>query len=181
MPLVRKLSFLCIQMNYTVEDVKNIRLTRTLLQVLLHYLYFVFKGYFAKYKKVYNDITLYDNGIEIKNSFIPYEYIVSFSNQSITLLVDENLKPADSVLKLKLKTVKGGTLVKTIKNNMYYHLKYNAVNLDMLTYKSIKINLTMGPRYNYLWSFEYDLYLVRQICWMGWYSICYKILSSKII
>jgi hypothetical protein len=138
MTLVRKLSFLSIQMNYTIEDVKNIRLTRTLLQVLLHYLYYIFKRC-IKYKKIYNDITLYDNGIEIKNSFIPYEYIVSFSNKSITLLVDENLKPADSVLKLKLE--EDNTLMKTIKNNMYYHLKYNKVNLDMLTYKSVKVSL----------------------------------------
>ena len=102
MSLVRKLSFLSIQMNYTIEDVRNIRLTRTLLQVLLHYLYFIFKRY-TKYKKVYKDITLYDNGIEIENSFIPYEYIVSFSDESIMLLVDKNMKPADSILKLKFK------------------------------------------------------------------------------
>ena len=140
MPLVRKLSFLCIQMNYTIEDVKNIRLTRTLLQVLLHYLYFVFKRYLRKYKKVYKNLTLYDNGIEIKNSFIPYEYIVSFNDESIILLADENLKPADSLIKIKLKE-ENCSLVKIIKNNMYYHLKYNKVNLEMLTYKSVKITL----------------------------------------
>ena len=139
MSLVRKLSFLSIQMNYTIEDVRNIRLTRTLLQVLLHYLYFIFKRY-TKYKKVYKDITLYDNGIEIENSFIPYEYIVSFSDESIMLLVDKNMKPADSILKLKFKNV-NNTLMKTIKNNMYYHLKYNKVNLDMLAYKSVKITI----------------------------------------
>ena len=139
MSLVRKLSFLSIQMNYTIEDVRNIRLTRTLLQVLLHYLYFIFKRY-TKYKKVYKDITLYDNGIEIENSFIPYEYIVSFSDESIILLVDKNMKPADSILKLKFKNV-NNTLMKTIKNNMYYHLKYNKVNLDMLAYKSVKITI----------------------------------------
>jgi len=140
MPLVRKLSFLCIQMNYTIEDVKNIRLTRTLLQVLLHYLYFVFKRYLGKYKKVYKNLTLYDDGIEIKNSFIPYEYIVSFNDESIILLADKNLKPADSLIKFKLKE-ENCSLVKIIKNNMYYHLKYNKVNLEMLTYKSVKITL----------------------------------------
>ena len=139
MALVRKLSFLSIQMNYTIEDVKNIRLTRTLIQVLMHYLYFVFKRY-IKYKKVYKDLTLYDNGIEIENSFIPYEYIVSFNDESLIVLADENLKPADSLLKLKFKNV-NDTLMKTIKNNMYYHLKYNKVNLDMLTYKSVKVSL----------------------------------------
>ena len=139
MALVRKLSFLSIQMNYTIEDVKNIRLTRTLIQVLMHYLYFVFKRY-IKYKKVYKDLTLYDNGIEIENSFIPYEYIVSFNDESLVILADKNLKPADSLLKLKFKNV-NDTLMKTIKNNMYYHLKYNKVNLDMLTYKSVKVSL----------------------------------------
>ena len=105
----------------------------------MHYLYFVFKRY-IKYKKVYKDLTLYDNGIEIENSFIPYEYIVSFNDESLIVLADENLKPADSLLKLKFKNV-NDTLMKTIKNNMYYHLKYNKVNLDMLTYKSVKVSL----------------------------------------
>lgn len=139
MSLVRKLSFLSIQMTYTIEDVRNIRLTQTLLQVLSHYLYFIFKRYF-KYKKVYKDLTLYDNGIEIGNSFIPYEYIVSFNDKSILLLADENLKPADSILKLNIKNI-NVNLMKNIKSNMYYHLKYNPVNLDMLTFKSVKVTL----------------------------------------
>ena len=139
MSLVRKLSFLSIQMNYTIEDVRNVRLTRTLFQVIMHYLYYIFKRY-LKYKKIYKNIILYDNGIEIKNSFIPYEYIVSFDNKSILLLADENLNPADSLLIFNLPD-ETDELIKTIKSNMYYHLKYNKVNLDMLTFKSVKVIL----------------------------------------
>lgn len=139
MSLVRRLSFLSIQMNYTIEDVRNIRLTQTLFQVMIHYLYYIFKRY-LKYKKVYKDIILYDNGIEIKNSFIPYEYIVSFDNKSMVLLADKNLNPADSLLIFNLPDETDG-LMKIIKSNMYYHLKYNEVNLDMLTFKSVKVTL----------------------------------------
>ena len=139
MSLVRRLSFLSIQMNYTIEDVRNIRLTQTLFQVMIHYLYYIFKRY-LKYKKVYKDIILYDNGIEIKKSFIPYEYIVSFDNKSMVLLADKNLNPADSLLIFNLPDETDG-LMKIIKSNMYYHLKYNEVNLDMLNFKSIKVTL----------------------------------------
>jgi hypothetical protein len=127
-------------MNYTIEDVRNIRLTQTLIQVMTHYLYYIFKRYFIKYKKVYKDIILYDDGIEIKNSFIPYEYIVSFDNKSMVLLVDKNLNPSDSLLVFNLPDETDG-LMKIIKNNMYYHLKYNKVNLDMLTFKSVNVLL----------------------------------------
>ena len=140
MTLVRKLSFLSIQMNYTIEDIRKIKLTRTIFQVLIHYLYYIFKRYFIKYKKVYKDIILYDNGIEIKKSFIPYEYIVSFDNKSMVLLADKNLNPADSLLIFNLPDETDG-LMKIIKSNMYYHLKYNEVNLDMLTFKSVKVTL----------------------------------------
>ena len=140
MTLVRKLSFLTIQMNYTIEDVRKIKLTRTIFQVFIHYLYFIFYKKYFFYKKVFKEMTLYDCGIEIKNSFIPYEYIVSFNDESIILLADKNLKPADSLIKFKLKE-ENCSLVKIIKNNMYYHLKYNNVNLEMLTYKSVKITL----------------------------------------
>lgn len=139
MSLVRRLSFLSIQMNYTIEDVRNIRLTQTLFQVMIHYLYYIFKRY-LKYKKIYKDIILYDNGIEIKKSFIPYEYIVSFDNKSMVLLADKNLNPADSLLIFNLPDETDG-LMKIIKSNMYYHLKYNEVNLDMLTFKSVKVTL----------------------------------------
>ena len=139
MSLVRRLSFLSIQMNYTIEDVRNIRLTQTLFQVMIHYLYYIFKRY-LKYKKVYKDIILYDDGIEIKNSFIPYEYIFSFDNKSMVLLADKNLNPADSLLIFNLPDETDG-LMKIIKSNMYYHLKYNEVNLDMLNFKSIKVTL----------------------------------------
>jgi len=106
---------------------------------MIHYLYYIFKRY-LKYKKIYKDIILYDNGIEIKKSFIPYEYIVSFNNESLVLLADKNLNPADSLLIFNLPDETDG-LMKIIKSNMYYHLKYNEVNLDMLTFKSIKVTL----------------------------------------
>ena len=141
MTLVRKLSFLTIQMNYTIEDVRKIKLTRTIFQVLIHYLYYIFYKKYFFYKKVFKEMTLYDCGIEIKNSFIPYEYIVSFDIDSIIILAKyENKKfiPFDSLSKI---CIQDGSenLIKTLKNNMYYHLRYNEVNLEILQFKSVEI------------------------------------------
>ena len=141
MTLIRKLSFLTIQMNYTIEDVRNVKLTRTIFQVLIHYLYFIFYKKYFFYKKVFKEMTLYESGIEIKNSFIPYEYIVSFDIDSIIILAKyENKKfiPFDSLSTIYIHDG-SKNLIKTLKNNMYYHLRYNDVNLEMLQFKSVKI------------------------------------------
>lgn len=143
MSLVRKLSFLSIQMNYTIEDVRTVKLTRTIFQVFFHYIYFmIIKRYFL-YRKVFKDLTLYDDGIVIKNSFIPYEYVVSSNIKHIIILakqVDQILIPFDSLLVIDL-TDMNDNVLNIMRNNIYYHLKYNMINLEILNYKSIKISV----------------------------------------
>lgn len=152
MSLARKLSYLCIQMNYTMEDLKNIRLTQTFMEFILHYLYFVFLKYLYYYKKIYTidkkEFILFDNGIKIDTSFIPYEYIVNFhdANGYINLVLlakieEGQLVPFDAIFHLSFKSKCNSSIIKNIKSNLYYHIKYNNVNLDILSYNSVKISL----------------------------------------
>jgi hypothetical protein len=79
--------------------------------------------------------------MQIKKSFVPYEYIVFFNNKSILLLAkeeDENIVPADSLLKVEFSENINSNI---IKNNLYYHLKYNNVNMDVLKFKCVKSKL----------------------------------------
>jgi hypothetical protein len=133
-------------MNYTLDDIKSIKLTQTHLEFIIHYIYFTIIRYFIRYKKIYDNVILYDNGIEIDKSFIPYEYIVSIRHMSdhtnLVILAkkeeDGTLVPYDSILTINLKNK---YLANKIKSNLYYHLKYNDVNLDILTFNSIKVSI----------------------------------------
>ena len=202
-PLARKLSYLCIQMNYTMEDLKNIKLTQTFMEFILHYLYFVFLKYLYFYKKIYTigkrEFILLDNGIKIDTSFIPYEYIVNcnddngyinlvllkylyFYKKIYTIgkrefiLLDNGIKidtsfipyeyivncnddngyinlvllakieegqlvPFDAIFHFSFKSNCNSSIIKNIKSNLYYHIKYNHINLDILSYNSVKIYL----------------------------------------
>jgi len=129
-------------MNYTLDDVKNIKLSQTHLEFIIHYIYFTIIRYFIKYKKIYDNVILYDNGMQIDKSFIPYEYIVSINDTKLVLLAkleeDGTIVPCDSISSI---TLKNKYLPKKIKSNLYYHLKYNDVNLDILTFKSIRVSI----------------------------------------
>jgi hypothetical protein len=138
MKLERKPSFVCVPMGIDSSDVKKIKISRTAFQIILHYLYSIFKKFFHYRKEIFEDFVLYDNGMQIKKSFVPYEYIVFFNNKSILLLAkeeDENIVPADSLLKVEFRENINSNV---IKNNLYYHLKYNNVNMDVLKFKCVK-------------------------------------------
>jgi len=139
MKLKRKPSFVCVPMTITDNDIKQIKISRSVFQIIVHYLYSIFKKFFHYRKQIFEDFVLYDNGMQINKSFIPYEYLISFNDNSILLLAkkeNEKIVPADSFLKLEFKK---SINPKVIKNNLYYHLKYNTINLDMLQFKNINV------------------------------------------
>lgn len=80
---------------------------------------------------------LYDSGIYFNKSTIPYENILTFGisgnlcqlqifakieNKDLTLSLDKQL------LKVVFNMDNPGFFLKCMKNNMYYHIKYNKVN-----------------------------------------------------
>ena len=138
--LTRKPSFICIPMDITESDIKRIQISRTYFQIILHYLYYIFKKFLNYKKQLLEDFVLYDNGIKIKKSFIPYEYVISCNTTSLLLLakqVGEDIIPADSIIKIKFYNDIDTNI---IKNNLYYHLKYNNINMEIFKFKTIKIN-----------------------------------------
>lgn len=130
-------------MEITSEDVNRIKLTRSFFQIFVHYFYFLFKR-FTKYKqKVLDELVLFDDGMMIVDSFVPYEYIVSVCSTEMILSAkfeDGKIVPSDSLVQVKFDKKINSQI---IKNNMYYHLKYNTVNTDIFNFKSVKFSLRM--------------------------------------
>ena len=121
-----------------MSDIKKVKVPRTLIQVILHYLYHLCKRYLRYQKQLLEDITLFDDGMKIIDSFIPYEYLVSVSDEDMILLAkveDEKLVPCDNLIRLNFKKRIDSNI---ILNNLYYHLKYNKISLDVMGFKSIK-------------------------------------------
>jgi hypothetical protein len=142
--LTRKASFVCIPMSVTDSDVKRIKISRSFFQIIFHTLYYFIFRKFIKYRKqIFEDFILYDNGMQINKSFIPYEYLIAFSDKTMLLLAkneDEKIIPSDSFLKLEFKHNINSN---AIKNNLYYHLKYNTIDMDMFQFKSVKFNFQL--------------------------------------
>ena len=139
----RSPSFTCVQMSFVPSDIKQIKLPRTLVQVIIHYMYFLFKKYIIQYRLFLLDgITLYDDGMKIEDSFIPYEYLVTVDENSMVILAkyddDDKLVPSDNLMRLDFKKKIDP---KIVQNNLYYHLKYNTVSLDVLSFKSVKAKI----------------------------------------
>lgn len=133
--------FVIVEMGLEQSDVKQIQLTRSLFQVLRHYVYSLLRTFFRYQKDLFEDFTLYDNGMKIADSFIPYEYLVAVSNEEMVLLArreNEKLVPSDSMICIKFSKRIDPMI---IKNNLYYHLKYNDVSPEILQYKSVKLNI----------------------------------------
>lgn len=134
----RSPSFTCIEMPFDDVDVKQLKLDRSLFQVILHYLYHLCRKYIGYQRKLLDDITLFDNGMKILDSFIPYEYLVTVSDNQMVLLAKiegDKIVPCDNLIQL---TFKQKIDPKVIQNNLYYHLKYNTISLDVMTFKTLR-------------------------------------------
>jgi hypothetical protein len=133
--------FVIVEMGLEPSDVKQIKLTRSLFQVIRHYVYNLVRKFFRYQQELFEDFTLYDNGMKISDSFIPYEYIVAVTNKEMFLLArreNEKLVPSDNLICIKF-TKSIDPFV--IKNNLYYHLKYNEVSTDILKYKTVQVGI----------------------------------------
>ncbi len=86
-----------------------------------------------------------DNGILIDTVFIPYENITTFCygagiiTLDILASIENNEKIKVNLEKDKLTTISincknGINLVNSIKKNMYYHIRYNKINTDVMNY-----------------------------------------------
>ena len=119
-------------------DVKQLKLDRSLFQVILHYLYHLCRRYIGYQRKLLDDLILFDDGMKIQDSFIPYEYLVTVSDNQMVLLAKiegDKIVPCDNLIQL---TFKKKIDPKVIQNNLYYHLKYNTISLDVMTFKTLR-------------------------------------------
>jgi hypothetical protein len=92
------------------------------------------------------DIFLFDDAIYIKDNKIPYENIISFGTVdnfccielfATIYYINNNIdiRLTKNVTRLFFKNKNASSLCQDIKNNMYYHLKYNKVNTSICHYK----------------------------------------------
>jgi len=93
-------------------------------------------------------IYVLDNGIFLDSINIPYESVVSFgSNKNVcTLQIFGSLNFTDSKLrigicknniKIDIELEYESDIVNIIKENMYYHIKYNKVNKDIVEFYNV--------------------------------------------
>jgi hypothetical protein len=100
------------------------------------------------YKSVKNvHIYFFDDSIYINNFKIPYEYIIyimQINNNNIYIVLFGNISSDDSS-KINLELSEGIVellftcdnplnIIKIIKKNMYYHIKYNKINENSINY-----------------------------------------------
>ncbi len=98
------------------------------------------------YKDIY--ITIYDNKLFINVSEIPYEYIITFTSRNefifmelfaTTKVVDKKLKfilsdKKISVILRFMDSNKASIFCKLLRQNMYYHIKYNKIDETVIDY-----------------------------------------------
>jgi len=131
--------FVIVEIGFDQMDIKQMKLSRTFFQIVSHYIYYMLRKFIRYRKQLFESFTLYDNGMKIQDSFIPYEYLVTVSDSDMVLLAkkdeEDKLIPCDSLVHIKF-SKKINPLI--VKNNLYYHLKYNDISLEVLKYKSFR-------------------------------------------
>jgi hypothetical protein len=130
--------FVVIEIGLDQMDIKRMKLKRSLFQVVCHYVYYLLRRFIKYRRTLFESFVLYDNGMKIRDSFVPYEYIVSASCEDMVLLAKEEedkIIPCDNLIQIKFKKKIDPRIVQS---NLYYHLKYNEISLDVLKFKSIK-------------------------------------------
>jgi hypothetical protein len=131
--------FVIVDIGIDQMDIKRMKLNRSFLQIICHYLYYIFRRYIKYQKQLVDSFTLYDNGMKIEDSFIPYEYLVSATCDEMVLLAkreEDKIVPCDNLIRIKFSEKIN---LKVVESNLFYHLKYNDISLDVLNFKSIKL------------------------------------------
>jgi len=122
---------------------------------IIHKMYFSQKDHQLNYLIQKDSVLyLYDNGIYFNKCHIPYENILQFGIEKdicvlhilgkiekkddvLTMSLDKN------ILKVIFKMDTPGLFLKSMKNNMFYHIKYNKVNETAIQfYYEDRYNLT---------------------------------------
>jgi len=131
--------FVIIDMGIDKMDIKRMKLEQSMFQIICHYLYYIFRRYIRYQKSLVDSFTLYDNGMKIQDSFIPYEYLIYATCDEMVLLAkkeEDKIIPCDNLMRIKFSEKIDP---KVVESNLYYHLKYNDISLDVLDFKSINL------------------------------------------
>lgn len=76
-------------------------------------------------------VTILDKGIELWDNFIPYEYIMRFGyNEEGYAHLD--ILGKETVTKMSFMCSDPEYMMRLIKNNMYYHIKYNSIDKNVI-------------------------------------------------
>jgi hypothetical protein len=94
-----------------------------------------------------NNIYLTDSGICIRENTIPYESVLFFNRVKNIVFLDlyskldeKKIVLSEDIIHVAIKFDKPADFTKKLKNYMYYHIKYNKLNSQILSYYCKKIN-----------------------------------------
>lgn len=154
------LSFLSIKIfRYLLNIINYVSCNTIILYPELHFLnntyniykYVIYDNNTKEIKEVeidqrLSELRIYDNGIKIIDDIIPYENLISYAVIDKNLLslnlfakyTDDNLILNDSLISVYLIINKSNNILKEIKNNIDYHIKYGKINIDIFNYKMFK-------------------------------------------
>jgi hypothetical protein len=94
-----------------------------------------------------SNIYLTDSGICIKESVIPYESVLFYNTIKNLVFLDiysklneKKIVLSDDIIRIAIKFDKPEKFTEMLRNYMYYHIKYNKLNSQVLSYYCKKIN-----------------------------------------
>jgi len=144
---------------------KNLKLNQTFWEVLKNYFYYIFSLFYLFYRnytvsKFYfhtpsdsylskgKNISILDRGILLEDfkTLIPYENVMRVQKYNdnvyalfcLAKIEDDTIVLGDSIIVIELHINEKYDFVNDVVKNMYYHLKYNKINIDILKYSSVK-------------------------------------------
>ena len=85
-------------------------------------------------EKPFGTLVVLDHGVKLCNAFVPYESLISVGYQDDTMFVNFFLHETDVPKKhhVKFQVNNPSHVMKNIKDNMYYHLKYNKPDKELI-------------------------------------------------
>jgi len=87
-------------------------------------------------------ILITSTGIDLIKFHIPYENILIFGKENNNIVMnifakinESNLEPSSNICKITINFEKlNDSIMNDIKKNMYYHIKYNKINQNVIDY-----------------------------------------------
>jgi len=134
------------------NDIKGdtFKVEQTLIQRFFHFIYHFFN---LSYQQSYNyylkndkhsrlfKLTIHDSGINILDTFVNYEYIISITNHhntytlSILGKLENNLIIlGNNILRLSICIPEPKNFMESFKSNMNYHLNYHQISQGAMDY-----------------------------------------------